>query len=103
MIFELQKELCNNNLEILFDFRKYFEELDDLIILDIKLNDIYYDKLEIVNNFKYSINIYKECKQSPYLKIDFFVHNPSSLYDLKKGLNRKKRSFIINKIVLLNK
>ena len=103
MIFELQKELCNNNLEILFDFRKYFEELDDSIILDIKLNDIYYDKLEIVNNFKYSINISKECKQSPYLKIDFFVHNPSSLYDLKKGLNRKKRSFIINKIVLLNK
>ena len=102
MIFQLQKELCNNNLEILFDFKKYFKELDEPIILEITLNDTFYDKLEIVNELKYSINLSRVCKQNSYLKIDFFVQNTSSLYDLKKGLNRKKRSIVINKINLLN-
>ena len=102
MIFQLQKELCNNNLEILFDFKKYFKELDEPIILEITLNDTFYDKLEIVNKLKYSINLSRVCKQNSYLKIDFFVQNTSSLYDLKKGLNRKKRSIVINKINLLN-
>ena len=102
MIFQLQKELCNNNLEILLDFKKYFKELDEPIILEITLNDTFYDKLEIVNKLKYSINLSRVCKQNSYLKIDFFVQNTSSLYDLKKGLNRKKRSIVINKINLLN-
>ena len=76
--------------------------LDEPIILEITLNDTFYDKLEIVNKLKYSINLSRVCKQNSYLKIDFFVQNTSSLYDLKKGLNRKKRSIVINKINLLN-
>jgi len=48
------------------------------------------NKNDIIYNF--------ECVPDKKYYINFNVENPVSLYDLKKGLNREKRSVILNSI-----
>ena len=57
--------------------------------------------LAITNNLDYKIDISKICKNNDLFKIDLIANNPKSLFDLRIGLNRKKRSIILNEIVIV--
>tara|TARA_B100000989_G_scaffold50898_1_gene33752 strand:- start:995 stop:3085 length:2091 start_codon:yes stop_codon:yes gene_type:complete len=100
LLFKVSKENCENNKQIVFSFQKYFDELSDTIKLKVLFNGILNENLEIKNKLNYKINLSKICKDNKELKIDFIVNNPKSLFDLKTGLNRKKRSIILNEIKL---
>ena len=100
LIFELDKESCNNSNELIFKFRKYFDLDKDSILLKIFLNEMFYKNIKIENNFDFKINPSEICKMNKVLKIDLISDNQSSLFDLKIGLNRKKRSIILNEIKL---
>ena len=51
-----------------------------------------------VTNLDYEIDISKICKNNNLFKIDLIANNPKSLFDLKIGLNRKKRSIVLKEI-----
>ena len=89
---------CEGNKKLVLRFKKYFDQVRDPIILKVLLNDILYENISIKDNLDYKIDISKICKNNNLFKIDLIANNPKSLFDLKIGLNRKKRSIILNEI-----
>ena len=92
---------CEKNKKIVLRLQKYFDQVRDPIILKVLLNDILYEDISIKNNLDYEIDISKICKNNNLFKIDLIANNPKSLFDLRIGLNRKKRSIILNEIVIV--
>ena len=72
------------------------------MILKVLINEIFYDNFTIKNNLDVEINLSEICQKNKELKIDLIADNPKSLFDLKIGLNRKKRSIILDKVHLQN-
>ena len=71
---------------------------NDYKILKVLLNDILYGNISVTDNLDYEVYMSKICKNNNLLKIDLIADNPKSLFDLRTGLNRKKRSIIFNEI-----
>ena len=65
------------------------------------LNKNFYNKVKGYLSSDYEIDISKICKNNNLFKIDLIANNPKSLFDLRIGLNRKKRSIILNEIVIV--
>ena len=89
---------CQNNKELILRFQKYFHQIKNPVILKVILNENPHENISISNNFDYEINISKICEKNNELKIDLVAYDPISLFDLKIGLNRKKRSIILKEI-----
>tara|TARA_B100000989_G_scaffold91533_1_gene66198 strand:- start:342 stop:2435 length:2094 start_codon:yes stop_codon:yes gene_type:complete len=98
LLFNLNTDNCENNKELTLRFKKYFGQTSNPVTLKVLLNEIPHKNIKITNNFDYKINIFEICEKNYELKIDLIVDNPISLFDLKTGLNRKKRSIILNEI-----
>ena len=92
---------CEKNKKLVLRLQKYFDQVRGPIILKVLLNDILYENISIKNNLDYEIDISKICKNNNQFKIDLIANNPKSLFDLRIGLNRKKRSIILNEIVIV--
>ena len=92
---------CEKNKKIVLRLQKYFDQVRGPIFLKVLLNDILYGNISIKNNLDYEIDISKICKNNDLFKIDLIANNPKSLFDLRIGLNRKKRSIILNEIVIV--
>ncbi len=102
LIFNVDKNICENNNKIILRFQKYFEQVKNVIILKVILNEIFYENLKLTDNLDYKINLSKVCEKDKEFKIDFIVDKPKSLFDLRIGLNRKKRSIILNDVQIKN-
>ena len=98
LLLNFDRKNCEKNKKLVFRFQKYFDQVRDPIILKVLLNDILYENISITNNLDYEINLSKICKNNNLHKIDLIADNPKSLFDLRIGLNRKKRSVILNEI-----
>ena len=98
LLLNLDGENCEKNKKLVLRFKKYFDQVKDPIILKVLLNEILYGNIRIANELNYEIDISKICKNNNLLKIDLIADNPKSLFDLRTGLNRKKRSIIFNEI-----
>ena len=98
LLLNLDGENCEKNKKLVLRFKKYFDQVKDPIILKVLLNEILYENIRIANELNYEIDISKICKNNNLLKIDLIADNPKSLFDLRAGLNRKKRSIIFNEI-----
>ena len=81
--------------------QKYFDQIRGPIILKVQINDILYENISIKDNLDYEIDISKICKNNNLFKIDLIANNPKSLFDLMFGLNTKKRSIILNEILIV--
>ena len=101
LIFDIDRKSCKDRKELVFEFQKYFDRVKDPIVLKIFLNDRLYENIKIENSFDFKINLSEICKIKEELKIDLMTDNQNSLFDLKIGLNRKKRSIILNEIKLV--
>ena len=44
------------------------------------------------------LKLFKNCSDDNTVKLDLYYDNPISKYELRSGLNRKKRAIIINSI-----
>ncbi len=97
LLFDFNND-CENNKELILRFQKYFHQIRNPIILKVILNENFHENISITNNFDYKINIPKICKKNNGLKIDLIAYDPISLFDLKIGLNRKKRSIVLKEI-----
>ena len=102
LIFNVDNNNCDNNHELILRFQKYFNQMRDPIILKVLLNEIIYKDLKIENNLDFKINLSEICNDNKKIKIDIIAENPKSLFDLRAGLNRKKRSIILNEVQLRN-
>ena len=98
LLLNFDRKNCEENKKLVLKFQKYFDQVRDPIILKVLLNDILYEDISIKNNLDYEIDISKICKNNNLFKIDLIADNPKSLFDLRTGLNRKKRSIILNEI-----
>ena len=101
LLLNFDRKNCEKNKKLVLRFQKYFDQVRGPIILKVLLNDILYENISIKNNLDYEINISKICKNNNLFKIDLIANNPKSLFDLRIGLNRKKRSVILNEIVIV--
>ena len=101
LLLDFDRKNCEKNKKLVLRFQKYFDQVRGPIILKVLLNDILYENISIKNNLDYEINISKICKNNNLFKIDLIANNPKSLFDLRIGLNRKKRSIILNEIVIV--
>tara|TARA_A100001011_G_scaffold74338_1_gene76396 strand:- start:6076 stop:8193 length:2118 start_codon:yes stop_codon:yes gene_type:complete len=100
ILFSVNGQKCNKNSKIKFILEKYYK--DDFKSFNLKTyidnkksKDILITKNinEIIYNF--------ECTPDKGHYINLNIENPVSLYDLKKGLNREKRSVILTSIEIL--
>lgn len=98
LLFYFDVNNCENDKKLIFRFQKYFEQARDPVFLKILVNEILYENIRIINNLDYKIDISKICKKNNGLKIDLIANNPKSSFDLRIGLNRKKRSIILKEI-----
>ena len=98
LLLNFNRKNCEKNKKLVLRFKKYFDQVRDPIVLKVLVNEIMHESIRIANNFKYEIDISKICKNNNLLKIDLIAENPKSLFDLRAGLNRKKRSIILNEI-----
>ena len=98
LIFQINSNLCKKKINLLFNFDKYFQNQNNLKKIKIILNN---DKEKIIflNNEKYfNVELFENCSGNNIVKLDFYYDYPISKYELRSGLNRKKRAIIINSI-----
>ena len=98
LLLDFDRKNCEINKKLVLRFQKYFDQVKDPIILKVLINEIFYGDIRITNNLDYEIDLYKICKNNNQFKIDLIADNPKSVFDLRIGLNRKKRSIILNEI-----
>ena len=98
ILFKANGKNCKNNSLIRFKLEKYYKNL--LLPLEVTLvfnknqnENIILDKN---NEFKFYFN----CKVNEINTIDIIVNDPKSLFDLKKGLNKNKRSIVLKSIAI---
>ena len=101
LLLNSDRKNCEKNKKLVLRFQKYFDQIRGPIILKVLLNDILYENISIKDNLDYEIDISKICKNNNLFKIDLIANNPKSLFDLRIGLNRKKRSIILNEILIV--
>ncbi len=91
LLLNFDRKNCEENKKLVLKFQKYFDQVRDPIILKVLLNDILYENISFRDNLDYEIDISKVCKNNNLFKIDLIADNPKSLFDLRTGLNRKKK------------
>ena len=100
ILFRVKGKKCLKESLIKFQINKYYANLSLPIELSLIINKG--KKQDIVLN-KNSEFIFKfNCNLNDINTIDINVKNPKSLFDLKRGLNRVKRSIVLNSIVINN-
>ena len=100
IIFKTNKENCNQQSKINFSIERFFPYYKEPIRVNIFVNQIKEKTIIIDKNFINEVNFGYDCNSSNNFIIDFQIENPISLYDLRKGLNRYKRSIILKSITI---
>ena len=100
ILLKIQGMKCHKNSKIIIKLDKYFKKYNESINLNLVINEGYKQKININNDFNNEISLNFDCKVNEINKIDFIVDQPKSLFDLKKGLNRTKKSIILKSLVI---
>ena len=98
LIFQMDSDLCKKNINLQFNFDKYFENQDDLKKITVILNNLIEKNIFLNDEPYFKVELFKNCSDNNNIKLDLYYNNPISKYELRSGLNRKKRAIIINSI-----
>ena len=79
---------------------KYYKNQIEPINLDITINQNKKKEFIIRDASNNQLELNFDCKKNSKNKVEFNVENPKSLYDLKKGLNRQKKSIILDSLII---
>ena len=85
--------------KIKFHIEKYYKDLQNNI--KFSLNDGNYKIVNFDTNNPDSLILDLDCNASNIYNFTFRIDNPISLYDLKQGLNREKKSIILKSISII--
>ena len=90
---------CEKKNRIIFHIEKYYKDLENNIKFSLS-----YGNYKIINfdtNNSESLILDLDCNTSNIYNFTFQIDNPISLYDLKQGLNREKKSIILKSISII--
>ncbi len=90
---------CEKKNRIKFHFEKYYKDLERNIKFLLKDGNNKIINFE-TNNLE-SVTLDLDCNASNVYNFTFEIDNPISLYDLKQGLNREKKSIILKSISII--
>jgi hypothetical protein len=98
IIFKATKNKCIKSGIINLTIERYFPHYKKPIKINLFLNKVKQKTILLNDDLHNEINLSFNCFLTDNFIIDFEIENPVSLYDLRKGLNRYKRSIIIKSI-----
>ena len=98
IIFKAKKNKCIKSGIINLTIERYFPHYKKPIKINLFLNKVKQKTILLNDDLHNEINLSFNCFLTDNFIIDFEIENPVSLYDLRKGLNRYKRSIIIKSI-----
>lgn len=98
LIFQLDNNLCKKKINLLFNFDRYFQNQNNLKKIKVILNNDIEKNIFLDNKEYFNIKLLENCSVNNTVKLDFNYDNPISKFELRSGLNRKKRAIIINSI-----
>ena len=91
--------LVKKKSRIKFHIEKYYKDLENNIKFSLKNGD--YKIINFDTNNLESLIFDLDCNDSNIYNFTFEIDNPISLYDLKRGLNREKKSIILKSISII--
>ena len=100
ILLKIKGESCRKNSKITLILDRYFKKFNEPTVLNLVINEDYKKKIIINTDSKKEISLKFDCKVNEINKIDFIVDQPRSLFDLKKGLSRIKKSIILKSLVI---
>ena len=100
ILLKIKGETCRKNSKITLILDRYFKKFNEPIILNLVINEDYKKRVIINTDSEKEISLKFDCKVNKINKIDFIVDQPRSLFDLKKGLSRIKKSIILKSLVI---
>ena len=100
LLINIEGKKCHKNSKIKLSIDKYYKSQNEPINLNIVINNSKKEIVQIKDSTNNELILGFNCKVSVINKIEFNIENPKSLYDLKKGLNRNKKSIILKSLVI---
>mgnify|MGYP001190659956 FL=1 len=99
LLLKIKGISCEKKNKIKFHIEKYYRDLENNI--KFSLNDGNYNIVNFDTNNPGSLILDLDCNASNIYNFTFRIDNPISLYDLKQGLNREKKSIILKSISII--
>ena len=100
ILLNIEGGKCHKNSIMKLSIDKYYKNQIEPINLDITINQNKKKEFIIRDASNNQLELNFDCKKNSKNKIEFNVENPKSLYDLKKGLNRQKKSIILDSLII---
>jgi len=100
ILLNIEGDKCHKNSKIKISVDKYYKNEIESINLDITINRNKKKEVIIRDATNNQLILNFDCKINSKNIIEFNVENPKSLYDLKKGLNRQKKSIILDSLTI---
>ena len=100
ILLKIEGDKCHKNSKIKISVHKYYKNQIEPINIDITINRNKKKEVIIRDAINNQLVMNFDCKINSKNIIEFNVENPKSLYDLKKGLNRQKKSIILDSLVI---
>jgi hypothetical protein len=101
ILIKIIGEQCNVNSYLKLKIDKYYSNLNDPIKLKLFINGKEKKDL-IIDKKNKNLSVIFDCINRELNSLLFVVDEPKSLFDLKRGLNRNKRSIILKSISVIN-
>jgi len=98
IIFKAARNNCSQDFKINLEVKKYFVNYKQPIKINLFLNEIKKETILVNHDFNNQIFLSLDCNMGNIFTLGFEFENPISSYDLRKGLNRHKRSIILKSI-----
>ena len=99
LLLNIKGITCKKKSRIKFHIEKYYKDLENNIKFSLNNGD--YKIVNFDTNNLESLILDLDCNASNIYNFTFEIDNPISLYDLKKGLNREKKSIILKSISII--
>ena len=99
LLLKIKGISCEKKNKIKFHIEKYYKDLENNI--KFSLNDGNYKIVNFDTNNPEGLIFDLDCNASNIYNFTFKIDNPISLYDLKQGLNREKKSIILKSISII--
>ena len=100
ILLNIEGEKCHKNSKIKLSINRYYKNQIEPINLDITINENRKKTVVIREATNNQLFLNFDCKINSKNIIEFNVENPKSLYDLKKGLNRQKKSIVLDSLII---
>ena len=101
LLLKINEENCSNDSLLKIRINKYYAQSSNSINLKIFINGNFKQKILIDKNENDLIMKFN-CLKEGINSIFFQVENSLSLFDIKAGLNRSKRSIILKNLTIIN-